>query len=233
MPFQFGYLFLTLPFLLVWLLLFIWGSETRREQLLMSILLVPLGPLSELLYFRDYWLPESILPIHLGTFPLMIEDVLFAFAIGGIGSVIYEVLLRKHLTKTGPAMPYHIRPLVVAGLGVTAMFLLLSIGLNSIYASSLGFVVVALLILAQRRDLLGDAVGSGIGVMLVMFLSYFLIFNLASNTEEIFKQGWIIYGTALDVRLWGIPVTEMVWGFTWGLVAGPLYEFLKRMRLAG
>ncbi|MBI2010778.1 MAG: hypothetical protein HYS89_00870 [Candidatus Colwellbacteria bacterium] len=231
-PFRYAYAALTIPFIAVWLILFIFSKNTRKEQLILSSLFAPLGPISELIYFRDYWLPQSIWPFSFGTFPFMIEDLVFAFVIAGIGGVIYEAVLRKRLASTGARLPRRIRPFIIALLGIATMFFLLKMGINSIYASSAAFLVIALLIIANRRDLLADALGSGVGVMLIMFLSYFLLSNvIVKNTDQLLMQAWLIYGEPIAIRFLGIPLTEMIWGFTWGLVIGPLYEFLRKMRV--
>jgi hypothetical protein len=79
------------------------------------------------------------------------------------------------------------------------------------------------------RDLIKNSIISGLGTAGIMFVCYSLVFTLVSNTDEIFKQGWLIYGSNLDIRLFGnIPLTEMIWGFTMGFVIGPLYEFVHQ-----
>jgi hypothetical protein len=54
----------------------------------MSVLFVPVGIISELLYFRDYWLPQSVASFTIAGVPVLLEDVLFGFAIGGIAAVV-------------------------------------------------------------------------------------------------------------------------------------------------
>lgn len=65
----------------------------------MSIAGAIVGPISEILFVKDYWHPQSILSIQIGSFPLLIEDLLFGFAILGIGGVIFEVLTRTKLVS--------------------------------------------------------------------------------------------------------------------------------------
>jgi hypothetical protein len=77
LPFRFAYITLCAPFVIVWLVLFFIRKDTRKEQLSLSYAGAILGPLSEVIYFRDYWLPASILPLHIGRFPFMIEDVIY------------------------------------------------------------------------------------------------------------------------------------------------------------
>jgi hypothetical protein len=230
LPQEYTYLFLTLPFLVVWLILYLLRKPTRREQLSFSYVGAIIGPLSEIIYFKDYWLPKSVLFISVGEFPLMVEDVLFGFAIGGIAAVIFEVIFRTRLRKLSHHSKHVIKSWAIVLVFVITLMLLLTIGLNSIYASAIAFIVASVPIIFYRHDLLLNAVGSGVGVMLVMFVSYYILFNLVSNTEFLMKEQWLIHGTSLDLRFAGIPLTEIAWGFTWGFLAGPLYEFLTNKR---
>lgn len=227
-----AYLVLTIPFVVAWLLLYFLSKKTRREQLMMSLLILPTGTIGELIYFKDYWLPQSVLSINILGVPILLEDLVFSFCIGGIGSVIYEALLRKHLKrikryKSG----YYINSKTIIIICGVISYLLYKFGLNSIFATSVGFVLAAIFILAQRHDLFFDSIFSGLAVMLIMFLSYFILFNTVGNDEELLNRIWLIYSSPLDLRIFGIPLTEMVWGFSWGMLAGPLYEFRKKMAI--
>jgi hypothetical protein len=224
-----AYLVLTIPFVIAWLLIFLFSKKTRKEQLIMSLIFIPFGPLCEILYFKDYWIPQSIFTIPFFTANIFIEDIIFVFCIAGIGAVIYEVFFNQRLRKVN--IPIHISALVIFMIAGIILIPIWYLGVNSIFSTSIGFLIITLLIVTQRRDLLLNSLFSGIGVMIVMFLSYLLLFNvIVNNSEEIFKQGWLLYGTRFDLRLWGIPLTEMIWGFCWGTMIGPLYEFAKRLK---
>lgn len=228
-PINLGYFALTVPFAAVWIVLFLASKSTRREQLLMSIIAMPWGPISEIVYFKDYWFPKSILSFSLFGHPVLIEDFIFAFAIGGIGAVIYEALFKKHQARR--AMHYSLSLLIIIVIGASSFVLLWQSGLNSIFASAIAFLILAFLIIVQRKDLLMDSIISGLAVMIVMFFSYFFLIKTFSNSEEFLQNVWFLYKTPLDIRILGIPLTEMIWGFSWGMLAGPLYEFWKRIKL--
>ena len=176
LPFRFAYITLVVPFVLVWVILFLLRKDTRKEQLRMSYIAAIIGPISEILYFRDYWLPESIFPIFIKGFPLMVEDVIFGFTIGGIAAVIYEVLFRQKLSRFSKHSKHTVKSIYLV---LTFIFLLLGslkFGLNSIYASAIAFLGVAIIVLLLRHDLFINAVGSGFGVMITMFVCYFFLF---------------------------------------------------------
>ncbi len=230
LPFQYGYIVLTIPFILVWILLFLIRKDTRKEQLRMSYIAAILGPFSEIIYFRDYWLPESIFPIFIGKFPLMVEDIIFGFSIGGISAIVYEILFRKKLSKFSKNSKHAVKSIYLALTFTIFLLISLKLGLNSIYASAIAFGITALVIIIIRHDLFINAVGSGFGVMLVMFVCYIFLYNFVANSEELLSKGWLLYNSRLDIRIVDIPLTEMIWGFTWGFLAGPWYEFVSNQK---
>ncbi len=229
--FQYAYAVLVVPFAVAWVLIFIFSKNTRKEQLIMSILLIPVGPISELIYFQDYWTPGSIFSFSIGPVLILIEDILFLFFIGGIGGVIYEALVGRRARKIKKSPHYLISVPIVIAVVVIVSLGLWFLGVNSIFSTSLGFIAGALLVVSQRKDLFINSLLSGLGVMAIMFVSYFILFSFVTNSEEILQQGWLIYGTRLDMRILGLPLTEMFWGFSWGLLVGPIYEFARKLQL--
>lgn len=228
--FQYAYLLLTVPFIIVWAILFLFSKNTRKEQLIMSIISLPLGLIYEIIYFHDYWNPASILSFNIGGVRILFEDFLFSFAIIGIGVVIYEAIFGKRLAKLKDPTNKTIAISCIIVITVLVTLSLFFLDMNSIFATSLGFVVAALFIISQRRGLLINSLISGLAVMIIMFISYYIGFRLVANSEELIQQVWFLYGTPLGVRIWGIPVTEMVWGFATGMFFGPLYEFIKGVK---
>lgn len=230
LDFQHAYLAMTIPFLVLWLGLFLRSRKTRREQLLMSILLVPIGIASELIYFRDYWLPRSVASFTLFGVPVLLEDALFAFAIGGIAAVIYEVLARRHLRRRRGGKRHSVA--LFALLAAAVMLALWFAGVNSIYATSIGAVLMALLIIIRRHDLLRDSFFSGLMVMATMFWAYSLLLGTAANGRELLLQAGLLDDIPTSANLLGVPLTELLWGFAFGMMAGPAYEYLRNYRLS-
>lgn len=92
---QYAFIIGNLLFLLVWIILFTIRPYLRKEMLIMSLIVAPMGPISEIFYLRDYWRPETFNGLLIG-----VEDLLFGFTIGGITAVIYEAFFsRKYLKK--------------------------------------------------------------------------------------------------------------------------------------
>ncbi len=221
--FHYAYIFGCLFFSVIWICLFSLRKDLRKEMLIMSILVAPLGPLSELFYRRDYWQPQLFDGRTIG-----LEDLWWSFLIGGITAVVYEEFfgkkyLKRHLKKHSHWM-----------LGMAALFILWMIvgnrifGFNSIYVSSLGFLIIGFVSLLSRHDLIKDAFFSGFFISILMFLMYFTLTPLFPGVI----QKWWMLKNISGVVIFGAPLEEIMWGFCWGFMAGPLYEFIRGLEFS-
>lgn len=227
---KYAYFILDIPYLIIWSVIFILSKKTRKEQLIMSLLFSPVATIYEILYFQDYWNPGSILSFNIGSIRILLEDFLFFFAFSGISAVIYEVIFNKRFFEIKRSINVVMAIIFIIGIGILVSYSLFLAGMNSIFATSIGFVTIALFIISQRKDLLVNSLVSGLAMMVIMFIIYAVGFNLLTNIEHILQQIWHLYKTPLGVRIWKIPITEMVWGFSAGMFFGPLYELIKKKR---
>lgn len=184
----------------------------------MGILTLPFGPISEILYLRDYWHPQYLVNI----FGFGIEDLLFAFLIGGIGVVIYEDLFIKRMRRGKREHSEFIAILGLISLLIVVV-LTFSLKINSIYATSIVMILMAIIIITKRHDLLKNAFANGILVSLVMFIFYFIWTRIFPNII----QSWWDLNNISGIIFFGAPLEELLWGFAWGFLACPLYEFWK------
>jgi len=191
-------------------------------MLIMSLLVALLGPLSEIFYLRDYWHPQLASYLSLST-----QDLLFGFSIGGISAAIYEEIFRKkdvvrHLPNRQKVM------LVTSIAVVVAMYLgNIYLGINSIYASVAGMLVIGIVTLIFRHDLVLDAFFSGLLVGLLMLFFYITFTHLFNG---IIQKWWMLNNTS-GILIFGAPLEEIVWGFSWGFAAGPIYEYLNGLSI--
>lgn len=201
----------------------------------MSLITAMFGPISEIWYFADYWKPQIAFPLPIGG----LEDLIFGFAIGGIGAFAYESVFVKRLCvcreKKGRREWFLLIFFVIVGLSMIILNNLL--GLNSIFASSIGMIVVTIVMLLIRPDLIPNALGSALLVAGTMFLIYFLGQEFFPGAHLWMLRIWKLSTTPEGIIIFKhIPWTEMLWGLSWGLVWGPMYEFLvgaRTMRLKG
>ena len=212
MPQPYSYLVGDGVFLLIWMLLFYWRADLRKKILTMSLLVAPLGPLSEFFYARDYWRPEL-----LGGGRIGIEDIIFAFCIGGIAGVIYEELFGRRFTKRH--LQNHRKTMFALSVfGLTWMVVgSVVLRYNSIYVSASGFIVIALVMLVLRHDLIKVALFSGILVGCLMFVFYLIFLSIFPGAIH---QWWMLKNLS-GILIFGVPLEELMWGFGWGMIAEP------------
>lgn len=217
-PYQYTYLFadLVIGFPL-WLLFFIKRPDLRHKMIVFGLMGAIAGPISEIFYLKDYWHPLLVTGTAIG-----IEDVLFGFFAGGIGSVLYEELFAKHFSKRHKRTEhwiFFVFPLCAMSLfAFNHLFPMYHI--NSIYASAVAFLVTTLVVLYLRKDLLVDALASGIIAGLIFFFGYLL---LLAVFPQIFEKMWLLRNIS-GITVSRIPMEELLWAFTYGLMIGPLYE---------
>lgn len=227
---QYGYFIFSLIFLLAWLLIFIKAKQWRQPMLILSLITMVFGPFSEYWYFKDYWQPATILKLPLGG----IEDLMFGFAIGGIAAFAYEAFFIKHLCNCQAKQQKYEWFLLFFVLveGATMIILNNLFKVNSIFASALGMIIVAAVMLYLRRDMIINALASGLLVALIMFVIYIVPQVLFPQAHQFMAYYWLLYNQPSGRLIFGhVPVTEMLWGFSWGLVWGPAYEFLTGARI--
>ena len=100
--------------------------------------------------------------------------------------------------------------------------------INSIYVSSFGFLLMALVMLILRHDLILDALFSGLLLSLVAFIFYSVFFTLIF--PGIIERWWMLSNIS-GIQISHTPLEELMWFFGWGMVAGPAYEFVRGLGL--
>src|SRR6266705_981496 len=81
--------------LLPWLILFVRLPRYRTVMIWSRISTMPFG-LTELLFVPRYWNPPSLFDLAQRT-GFDLESLIFCFAIGGVGAVLYNVLTHQDL----------------------------------------------------------------------------------------------------------------------------------------
>lgn len=224
MSYHFAYLILNLILATIWFAFFLHRKDLRHKMILLSLLIGFIGPLSEYWYLQDYWRPQTITGTMIG-----IEDYFFGFFIAGIGSVIYEELFGKRLSnRYNRKHNWALFSVFLGGLGVILFgSLFYYFKINSIYASIIGFLALAFVIIFYRRDLWIDAVVSGLLCGTVLFACYMLLLR---PYPELFIRWWMMHHIS-GITFYKVPIEELLWAFGWGMLAGPMYEFYAGITL--
>lgn len=223
-PIHFAYLTLAGFFGIIWSIFFVLFPQTRKIQIQISILAAPLGPIIEWLYFQDYWYPMSMWELNLGPFRILVEDIAFAFFFTGVTGIVAHFTGKK-------VKDFRLKnPIQLIIIGLVSIILslpLFKLGLNSIIATSIIFLLIAIEISFLKKDSFQYVLRSGFATATMMLLIYVIIYQIIDNNEEILKSTWLLYDhPILGFRFLNVPVTELVWGFSWGSMMGAVRNLL-------
>ncbi len=192
-------------------------------MLAISIILSPIGSLSEIWYLKDYWKPDTIL-----SSSTAIEDFMFTFSLCGISFAIYKVAFgykfaeeRKHKRRLW--LPIIFLAVVINGLTIFSSYL----GYNSVVVSSILFVFISIYIWYMRTDLIFPSLVSGLLLLAVFIVIYKIMDFLYPN---LITQ-WCLNCNPSGLFIYGINIEELAWDFTWGMVGGVIYEVVSGKEL--
>ena len=227
-----SFLLAALVLFFVWLVLFIFSNSTRREQLIMSIVGLVLAPGILVLVANDY---RNIISDEIASMGL--EDLLFSFSLFGISAVIYQILVGRHahkikgprITHAHPAVHWYVHLVLVLGLWTFVSLLLIDVfELASVRALIVGGLLIGTYTIADRKDLLLDALLSGLFMALLIFLIEQIFF--ARLFPDVVDQFWR-FDQMTTFLIGGIPLEELLWAAVIGFTIGPMYEYLRRYEL--
>ncbi len=227
-----SFLLSSLVLFVLWLVFLYVSKSTRKEQVIMSMVGLVMTP-ALLLNAGSYY--QYVMPGE--SVAMGIEDFLFSFSLFGIASIIYHVLLGKHIHKfkgdrlrlKNPAAHWVAHLILVLGtwasisLGMVAIF-----SMASMQALLIGGVMVGIFIIASRNDLLIDALLSGLMTAALVFLVEQLFFIRMYPADAVNFWEWSVLS---DFILNGIPLEEILWAGVVGFSIGPMYEWLRRYQI--
>ena len=213
----------SLVFLAAFAVLYAISPDHRRVMLHAAIVTAAFG-LTEPLFVPEYWNPPSLFDLAQRT-GFDIESVIFAFAIGGLGVVLYGRLAGRVPAPTSAQNRSSSRHRLhaVALLAPAAVFLgLTPLGWNPIYPAIIAMAVGAAAAVACRPDLLAKTLIGGF-----LFASFYavFIFGLAVTVPGYIESVWNLAALS-GVLPAGVPLEELLFGFSFGLLWSSAYEHL-------
>ena len=149
---QYVWFIWSLIILALWAVIFFSKKGNRKEMLKMSLITMPFG-LTEPLFVPEYWMPPSLFHLAERT-GFDIESLIFSFAIGGIGTVLYNLIFKKgyidmpHTERSHQRHKLHIYLLFVPAI-VFVIFSLFTT-LNHIYCGIIVFWWFGNIVLSPR-----------------------------------------------------------------------------------
>lgn len=197
---------------------FFWRRpDLRQKMITMGVIVTLIGPPFEIWFIQDYWRPQYAL----GR-PWAIEDVLFGLLAGSGPAVAFQFFFGKTI---GPRIQKrdNKRLVFLIGFFLLAMILFNNLlGINSIFASILSYLILAAIIVSLRHDLFLNSIVTGLLAGSFAFAFYSLILPFFPN---ILAHAWLLFNQPLGVTILGVPLTEVLWAASWGLLGGCFYEF--------
>jgi len=211
---KYAYLILGVSLMIPWAVIYI-RNPFKAGMLRVSFAGGIAGLLAEFWYFRDYWRPPTIW----GEGVYSPEDFIVGFALFGIPCYVHLVFTRRRIDfeKYDKNRNKNFIILFFTGLGSLMVFNIW-LGLNSGIVSVLTFAFLSLVIWIQRPDLIHVSLKTAFFMLFLIGFFYYILFNL------LFPDFWVKYGllegTILERKWKNIPVSELFWYFTWGMLAG-------------
>jgi hypothetical protein len=224
---QYIWLIWSSAFLIPWLTLYALAPAHRGAMWKTSLFMMPFG-LTEPLFVPEYWNPPSLFDLAQRT-GFDIESLIFSFAIGGIGAVLYNLITRQQLQKIAgherhdPRHRFHKFALALP----FALFpVLYFLPWNPIYAGIAAMAAGAVATVLCRPDLARNALIGGL-----LFLGIYTVFLLGLEWTAPGFIGRVWNLDALSgVSIYGLPVEELLFGFGFGLFWSGLYEHAAWMK---
>lgn len=223
MNYHYVWLIWSSAFLLPWIALY-QGSPLLRPVMLRASLATALFGLAEPIFVPAYWLPPSLFELARRT-GFDIESVIFSFAIGGIGAVLYNALTRTHLAPVAaPARhePLHQFHRIALLLPVVAFVPLALLPWNSIYAAVSALLLGGAASVICRPTLAKKTLVGG-GLFLGIYTAFML--GLVWTAPGYIAQVWNLPALS-GILVYDIPIEEFAFGAAFGLYWSGVYEHL-------
>jgi len=221
MKYHYVWLIWSSAFLLPWLALYL-NNPKHRSVIWRTSLGTALFGVTEPIFVPEYWNPPSLFDLAQRT-GFDIESFVFCFAIGGIGAAFYNTVTGQDLVPMSKAerraSQHRFYPIALAApyvLFVPLYFL----PWNPIYPSMVCLVIGAVAAVICRPDLKWKTFVGG-----TLFLILYTIFMLGLRwfAPGYIEQVWNLPALS-GVLIYGIPLEELLFGFTFGLYWTGVYE---------
>jgi hypothetical protein len=223
--YHYSYLVGALIFWAAWILCSILGKNYRSEIRWGTLIAAPMA-LTSILFVPQYWTPPSLFNLD-QKIRVGIEDFLWAAAVGGIASVVGELLLKETLTALrSQPRKRHYAPFVF----IVVFFISLELWhphktmINTIVSFAVGAVVIAYL----RSDLITLMFTSAASFTLLYFFLFLCVLFLYPD----FVHRFYNIPNLLGFYLLGVPIEELLFAATGGAIWSVTYEYVQGYRLS-
>lgn len=221
MTYHYVWLIWASAFLLPWVALYASFPSFRPVMWRVSAVTALFG-LTEPLWVPEYWSPPSLFELAQRT-GFDIESLIFCFAIGGIGAVLYNALTQRGfvpLDEAERASPRHRYHRVAFWSPYVLFAVLYGFPWNPIYPAVISMSVGGIAASICRPDL---KVKGMVGGAVFMGLYAVFMLGLEWSAPGYIAQVWNLAALS-GVLIGGIPIEELLFGFSFGWYWAGLYE---------
>ena len=222
--YHYSYLVGVLIFGAAWVACYIFGKKYRAEIRWGTLISAPMA-LTNILFVPQYWTPPSLFDLD-QKIKVGIEDFLWAAAVGGIASVVAEILLEEKLSGIRKrTRKRHFAPFVI----VVVVFIALQLWHpgQTIYNTIIVFAVGALVIAYLRSDLIPTMLVGALSFTVLYFTLFLIFLSLYAG----FIQRYYNVPNLLGIYVAGVPIEELLFAGTGGAIWSVAYEYVQGYRL--
>lgn len=222
---EYTYLVGSLITVLIWIILFYYRKDLRKEMWIMGIIFGIAGLIMEALFYtKDWWNPPTITGSLIG-----IEDFLFGFGIAGVSAVIYEEVFRKRLVSRKKMKHPHTKQLsfLILLSIISFSFSFYILNYNSFISGLVATLIPLFIIYIIRPDLILDSLVSGFIIVIIAFIDFAILNIIKPN----FVYSWWLLDQLTGIVFLGVPLEDIIWFLTTGMYIGCIYEFWQGERL--
>lgn len=217
----YAYLIGSLFMLCLWITFYFLRKDLRKEMIIISIISAVCGiMLSTFVWTKDWWLPPTI--SNLG----LLEDLIFGFATGGVITAIHSVIFKEKITQglTRNNLGLAILIIISTVIGVIGSLVL---HLPSWFVWLLSTAVTCIVGFILRKDLAKYAVETGALCILIGLVFYLLMYLI----DPTMFSTWYFHNNLTGINIYGLPIEEIIWWFTSGMLLAPAYKFWMNAKI--
>ena len=220
----------SLLILAIWFVVLILNKPLRKEMLWASFGTAPLG-LAEPLFVPDYWNPPSLFDLARRT-GFDIESIIFSFAVGGLAAILYETIFKVKHARMAEEDRRHKRHRLHL-LALTSPFVIFVIqatltNWNHIYCAIVAMFLGGIAALLCRPDLKKKI---WVGGSLFLGLYFIIFLGLVTVFPAYVRNVWNLSHIS-GILILGIPLEELMFAFTLGMLWSSFYEHIYWYKLA-
>src|SRR5574342_1360435 len=217
---MYEFLIWTSLFGIIWLIAYISQPALRQKILWSSWIALPFG-FGELYFIPNYWVPQTLFDLGI-RYKIDIDSFALMFFMGGTAAFVYEALFKKHVPITQkichPLCKCY-TPLIaslVTFIVLTRAFPLWNIIYSSSFACLVGGATAAIIYPGLRKHILFGG---------ILFAA---LYWLSLSAIDAFYSGWLMstwnMAALSGITLLHVPIEEILFGFSFGVIWAPLFE---------